>query len=426
MKSNAAVVLAAVLHDEGGFAIRDTEGGGAVNRGVTFTVFKAWRLSHGKPEPTFDDLKAMGVEEAGEIYAFQYFAAVHFDDLPPGVDYAVLDASITGGPTGAIEILQGALGAKVDGHYGLATRWAVQHRPIGDLIDKICDARIAKYKTFSRFKKIAVGKKTWGQIWTERIERVRVTAHGMVTPAALAPQNVAPPITTALVQYERDLKTAATVTLPKSALLNFPPAIQHMPASTDLSRGMIKRGGTAEQFLYYLHDEAAPMMRAWRPSMIVLHNTGSMKWPGEAKHADGSVTPITPEQRLDNMSVGWTAVHFPSTPHLVISPDGMIWLAWPLWKPGTHSPSWNRVSWGIETVGDFDFDQPTPEMLRAITIACAGLFSMLGRIPNGDSFKLHKEDPDTQHKRCPGKNLGSKAVWLDRISTQLKLLNPLS
>lgn len=407
MKSNAAVVLAAVLKDEGGFAIRDTEGGGAVNRGVTFTVFKAWRLSRGRPEPTFDDLKAMGTEEAGEIYAAQYFAAVHFDDLPPGVDYCVLDASITGGPVGAIKILQEALGATVDGHYGVATRWAVQHRPIGDLIDRICDARIAKYKTFSRFKKVAVKSKTWGQIWTERIERVRKTAHGMVTPAAMTPP---PP--------------PAVVVLPAPAVVTasaFPPAAAHMPASTELSRGMIKRGGTPAQFLNYLHDEAAPHMSAWRPSMIVLHNTGRMEWPG---HTPAGV-PITPEQRLDNMSVGWTEAHFPSTPHLVVSPAGIIWLAWPLWKPGTHAPSWNRVSWGVETVGDFDYDQPSDAMIDGIATALAGMFAMLGRVPNADTFKLHKEDPLTGHKRCPGKNLGSKAVWLDRISAKLTDMNPL-
>ena len=412
MRANVDAALAFVFKDEGGFAIRNTEGGGAVNKGITFTVFEAWRLSHGHPQPTFDDLEKMTKEEATDIYVTQFLSGVHFDELPAGVDYAVYDASITGGVAGSIKLLQKVLGLKDDGHYGLVTKWAANHRPVPELINKLCDIRIAKYKTFKRWNVIANPDKppekqvTWGTIWGNRIEVVRKRSMSMVTAAAFVP----PPS-----------PAVPAVTKPGGS---FPPVRARIPVSTELSRGMIKRGGTVEQFLTYLREELAPQMGVWRPSMVVLHNTDKMSWPAKVFHKSTGVTEtLTPEQQIDNMSVNWTKHHFPSTPHLLLPPDGMVWLLWPMWKPGTHAPSWNQISWGVETVGDFDVDVPTPAFLRTLPLALAGMYALLGRAPNGDTFKLHKEDPGTTHKRCPGKNLGTKASLLKDITGALQSMN---
>jgi len=410
MKSNTDAALAYVFKDEGGYAERPEEGGGAVNRGVTFTVFSAWRKTKGYPEPTWADLKAMTVEEATEIYKAQYLYGVHFDELPAGVDYAVLDASITGGISGSIKLLQEVLGLKpVDGQYGLVTRWAATHRPVAGLINKLCDARLAKYKTFKIYNKIAnptaipEKQKTWGQIWATRIEVVRKRATGMMLTVVTEPPPVLTPV-------PMPVKSNA-----------FPPAILKMPASTELSKQMVKRGGTPAQFLNYLRDEVAPKMAAWRPRGVVLHNTGTMKWPGVVNGKD-----ILPEQRLDNMTVDWRNRKFPSGPHLVIAPDGMIWCAWPLWRAGTHSPSWNNTHWGIETVGDWNKEKPTEAMIRATAIASAGLLAMLGHPVSSETVKFHKDDPGTSHKACPGPNFGTKASWLKSVTEELHAMNAMA
>lgn len=184
MKVNEDAVAELVFKSEGGYAERPTEGGGAVNRGITFTVFKAWRALKGQTNVTWEDLKNMSKEEAIEIYKAQFFKGVHFDDLPPGVDYAVYDASVTGGVAGSLKILQKILGFKgdsIDGHFGLATKWAVNHRAVHKLIDDLADERSARYKTFNNYKKVAIPKtgRTWGQIWEERIKKVREQAHKM-------------------------------------------------------------------------------------------------------------------------------------------------------------------------------------------------------------------------------------------------------
>lgn len=183
MRYNEKASLDYVFKDEGGYAERNTEGGGAVNMGITFTVFVAWRQAKGIPHSTFADLKAMTREEAADIYRAHFLSSIHFDDMPSGVDYVVLNAAIQGGVTGSIKLLQTALKLKpVDGHYGLVTRWAATHRRASDLINWLCAEQLAKYKTFKRFtdpyKEGAT--RTWGDIWTARIKLVNKRAQAMV------------------------------------------------------------------------------------------------------------------------------------------------------------------------------------------------------------------------------------------------------
>jgi hypothetical protein len=185
-------------------------------------------------------------------------------------------------------------------------------------------------------------------------------------------------------------------------------------------KGMVLRGFTVEQFKTYLDVVVMGNMGAWRPRGVVLHNTGKMVWPG----FDVKGKPITPVQRLRNMSVDWVARKFNGGPHLVIAPDGMIYAAWPLWLQGTHSPSYNATFWGVEMVGDFD-KEPFPVEMRAAAVqAAASLYAMLGHEPDADNFHFHKEDPRTTHKNCPGKNVGPKVNWLNAIREAMHSQNP--
>lgn len=459
MKENLARVLEWVFKDEGGYAERPEEGGGAVNMGITFSVFKAWRLLHGKPEPTWADLKAMPKSEATDIYHAQYLEDIHFDDLPAGVDYSVYDASVNGGVTGSIKILQEALGLVVDGHYGLVTRWAVNHRDVPTLINRINDERLETYKEFSRWFKIANPDKpvekqvTWGTIWSNRIKEVRERSLDMALAqygagSAAAPQvpPAKPPTTTVVV---KDMQKApagvvtvkhlpngdSVVSIGKPAVhtahgiyqenpdvvAEHIPSAKVMPASTEISKGMIKKGYVIEEFLEYLEATAAKEIAksAWRARGCVLHNTGKINWPGIV---NGKL--ITPEQRLDNMSVAWRDAKFKAAPHLVLPPDGLVWLCWPLWKPGTHSPSFNAAWWGIEMVGDFRTEYPTDALIRTASMAMAGMYRMIGQQVDNSHFKLHKEDPRTTHKDCPGIKCGSKDVWIARIKEAMHEIDP--
>ena len=49
-------------------------------------------------------------DDASQIYGTRFAVPIHFDELPPGVDYRMLDCAVTLGVTGAIEALQMCLG----------------------------------------------------------------------------------------------------------------------------------------------------------------------------------------------------------------------------------------------------------------------------------------------------------------------------
>jgi len=97
MQSNRETALGYIFDDEGGFAIRATEPGGAVNMGISMQTFVTWRLANHQPQPTIDDLKNMTRSEAEEIYDSLYLKAIHFDSLPAGLDYATLDSAVNEG-----------------------------------------------------------------------------------------------------------------------------------------------------------------------------------------------------------------------------------------------------------------------------------------------------------------------------------------
>jgi hypothetical protein len=187
-------------------------------------------------------------------------------------------------------------------------------------------------------------------------------------------------------------------------------------------KGLVLKSFTPAEFRAYLRKEVAPKMKAWRPRGVVLHNTylpTAQQWP-----TDGKGRPISAVQRIRNMSVSWVASKFRGGPHLVVEPNGMIWAVWPLWLPGTHSPSWNATFWGMELVGDYSKETMSQALHDSAVTACAALYEMLGREPDDATFKLHREDPRTTHKGCPGQNVGSKARWIADIQKATVFANP--
>jgi lysozyme family protein len=182
MKSNFENAMRLVLKSEGGWNESEHEHGGAVNRGVTFTVFSAYMAPKAV---TFADLKAMDEATAITIYRKQYAAICGFDDLPLGIDYCVLDAAVNGGVSGSIKLLQKALATKsvvIDGRFGLVTRWGAKNRDPLVLVNKLCDLRSAHYQTFKIYgKPVKEGSlNTFGMGWEKRISQVRKAAIAMV------------------------------------------------------------------------------------------------------------------------------------------------------------------------------------------------------------------------------------------------------
>lgn len=163
-----------ILEDEGrGLEIRATEPGGAVNMGVTMETFMQWRVRSGERVPSVEDLRRITEAEVADIYAAMYYAPMHADELPPGVDYVVFDAAINDGVGGATRIMQEVLGVKIDSKLGPITLGAVKAVKPKEFITKFSDLRLAKKKTRPTWDKFGAG-------WTNRINRVRDRALAMI------------------------------------------------------------------------------------------------------------------------------------------------------------------------------------------------------------------------------------------------------
>lgn len=158
-------VMPLILAHEGGYVDLKADPGGATRFGITFATLKAWR-SH---PITKLDVKTLTVPEAMDIYRARYWNVIRGDDLPAGVDYAVLDYAINSGTDRASKALQQVSGARRDGKIGPATIAAAKEMDADLLAAAICDIRLAFLKRL----------KTWPHFWkgwTRRVEEVRKVA----------------------------------------------------------------------------------------------------------------------------------------------------------------------------------------------------------------------------------------------------------
>jgi hypothetical protein len=174
-------------------------------------------------------------------------------------------------------------------------------------------------------------------------------------------------------------------------------------------KGIVDRSFNIESFATYCHT-----LRwiAWRPSFVVLHNTFD---PTLADRPNGlTQDSILNLQHYYRDQLGWSA-----GPHLFVD-DLQIWAFTPLTVSGVHSPSWNQVSLGVEMLGNYQTEAFTSGRGLAVqnnaAAAIATLTEVLGLDP--DSMKLHREDPKTTHRDCPGDNV-SKSGFIAAVKAKM-------
>jgi Glycosyl hydrolase 108/N-acetylmuramoyl-L-alanine amidase len=170
-------------------------------------------------------------------------------------------------------------------------------------------------------------------------------------------------------------------------------------------KGIVGRQFSPEEFKAYV---AGLDFSGWQPKFIVLHNTGE---PTLAQRPDGLTREhILGLQEYYRDEQGWSV-----GPHLFVDDHG-IWVFTPLTVPGVHSPSWNRVAWGVEMLGDYDsedFDSGRGLAVRRNAVAAVAILSgVLGIDPA--TMRLHREDPETTH-HCPGDHV-DKAAFIQAVS----------
>ena len=176
-------------------------------------------------------------------------------------------------------------------------------------------------------------------------------------------------------------------------------------------RGIVGKAFLPGQFIDYVGQTT---FQNWRPRFVVLHNTSA---PTLVQYQAYAGRGITDEQWLLNLQgyyrdqMKWSA-----GPHLFVTPDKVLAFT-PLNVPGTHSPSWNGVSWGVEMIGEYETETFTDTMRVHVVNTLAVLHAKLGIDPQ--TLMYHREDPLTPHKTCPGKNVGPKSALITEVEQAL-------
>lgn len=180
--SDLPQALAWIDEDEGPeLNIGGSEPGGASKHGVSMTVLQEWHKAHGLPGPTMDEMRAVDATLAGQIYAAKFAEPIHFNDLPAGVDYRVLDISVNLGVTGGITALQLALGLwPLTGVLDDATMAAVRAADPKVLIAALSAVWISKKHESPNWNPSPITKNGYGHGWSNRNARATARALSLI------------------------------------------------------------------------------------------------------------------------------------------------------------------------------------------------------------------------------------------------------
>lgn len=161
--------LAIVLKTEGGYVNNPSDHGGPTNLGITQPTLSLWQ----RRGATIEEIKALTPDSVAPIYRDLYWTPAGCGQFPEGVDLIIFDTAVNMGVGTAVRMLQGAAGVVADGLIGPNTISAVATAAPGGLIDKVCAARLARYRGLQGFAVFGTG-------WLKRLSRTQALAHGLV------------------------------------------------------------------------------------------------------------------------------------------------------------------------------------------------------------------------------------------------------
>lgn len=170
MKNTYQKAIDQVFKSEGGYTNEVSDSGGPTNWGITIHDAQMYW----KSDATAEDVRDMPKSVAEEIYLEHYAKPIHYDGLPAGVDYTVLDYAINSGIKHANLVLQHFVNVIEDGEIGPITLEAVNKADPIILIEDIWDERLAFLKTLHNWPVYQHG-------WTERCVEGKALALSMVS-----------------------------------------------------------------------------------------------------------------------------------------------------------------------------------------------------------------------------------------------------
>jgi len=167
-KRNFNNCLQVILRHEGGFVNHPADPGGATKYGITRRTLRRWR---GK-RVSVNDVRRLTRREAAAIYHAWYWRPVWGDDLPVGVDMAVLDYAVNSGWKRAVKALQKVVGVRRDGYVGPKTLAAIHQMGAGQAISALCRYRLGWLQRLLTWR-------SFGRGWRRRVMETERIALGM-------------------------------------------------------------------------------------------------------------------------------------------------------------------------------------------------------------------------------------------------------
>jgi lysozyme family protein len=168
MKENWDASFEMVLKHEGGYVNDPRDPGGRTNLGVTQRAWEAY-LNRSVTEA---EMRALTPDTVKPFYKTMYWDKIKGDQLSNGVDYAAYDLAVNSGVGRAAKYLQEIAGVVADGAIGPKSLEAIKACNPKELVDALCDMRLAFLKRLPTFE-------TFGKGWSRRVAEVKARADSM-------------------------------------------------------------------------------------------------------------------------------------------------------------------------------------------------------------------------------------------------------
>jgi len=163
-----AKALQHVLEMEGGYSDDPYDPGGPTNKGITLQAYAEWK---GVPKRAAlkGELQRIPDDVVRDIYRQRYWAPACCAEMPPALAFFHFDAAVNHGVTGAMRLLQRAVGTEADGEIGPNTRAAIAALPVGEALQRYAQVRRDRYRALPHFWR-------FGRGWLARVDKTLTRA----------------------------------------------------------------------------------------------------------------------------------------------------------------------------------------------------------------------------------------------------------